>query len=56
MRCDNIDEGPDPKDLRVTWLPKDTSGLEVKHPNHDWSASSEPSPVLLPDGRLFVTM
>jgi len=56
MRLENIDEGPAPKKLIITWLPKDAKGLEVKHPNHDWSASSEPSPVLLPDGRLFVTM
>jgi hypothetical protein len=56
MRFENIDEGPDPKDLRITWLPRDPRGLEVMHPNYDWSSSSEPSLVLLPDGRLFTTM
>ncbi len=56
MRFENIDEGPDPKDLRITWLPDDAKGLEVPHPNYDWSSSSEPAPVLLPDGRLFTTM
>jgi BNR repeat-like domain len=56
MRFENIDEGPDPKDLRITWLPRDPKGLEVPHPNYDWSSCSEPAPVLLPDGRLFTTM
>ncbi len=53
MRFENIDEGPDPADLKITWLPKDPNGLAVRHPNHDWSALQEPSLVLLPDGRLF---
>ena len=56
MRFENLDEGPDPKDLKITWLPKDSKGLEVKHPNHDWSSCSEPAPALLPDGRLFCIM
>ncbi|NCQ30619.1 MAG: hypothetical protein AUJ96_05760 [Armatimonadetes bacterium CG2_30_66_41] len=56
MRFDNLDEGPDPADLVVTWLPDDTRGLEVAHPHTGQSAVSEPSLVLLPDGRLFTTM
>jgi len=56
MRFDNIDAGPDPADLQVTWLPDDDRGLEVEHPVTGLSAASEPSIVLLPDGRLFCTM
>ncbi len=56
MRFENLDEGPEPKDLEITWLPEDPNGLEVKHPNHDWSALQEPSLVLLPDKRLFCVM
>jgi hypothetical protein len=56
MRFDNIDDTPDPVDLKITWLPRDPRGLEVKHPNYDWSSSQEPSLVLLPDGRLFCVM
>ena len=56
MRFENIDDGPDPKDIKITWLPRDEDGLAVKHPNYDWSSVQEPSLVLLPDGRLFVTM
>jgi hypothetical protein len=56
MRFENIDEGPDPTDLEITWLPRDPNGLTVNHPNHDWSSLQEPSLVLLPDGRLFCVM
>ena len=54
---ENIDEGPEPAALRITWLPVDGPGLEVQHrdiPN--FSTAQEPSLVLLPDGRLFVVM
>ncbi|MCX6899187.1 MAG: sialidase family protein [Verrucomicrobia bacterium] len=54
-RFENIDAGPDPKDLKVTWLPTDREGLEV--PNRvfpDMSVAQEPCVVLLPDGRLLV--
>ena len=56
-RFENMDDGPDPKDLKVTWLPTDREGLEV--PNRvfpDMSVAQEPCVVLLPDGRLLVTM
>jgi hypothetical protein len=56
MRFEDIDDGPDPKDIKITWLPRDERGLEVNHPNYDWSSLQEPSLVLLPDGRLFCTM
>jgi hypothetical protein len=56
MRFENLHEGPDPEDLKITWLPNDSKGLEVKHPNYDWSSCSEPALALLPDGRLFCIM
>lgn len=53
MRFDNIDEGPDPKDLQITWLPqepvKPAEGLMLR-------GLFEPCMVLLPDGRLFMIM
>jgi len=57
MRFDNIDENPDPEQIRVTWLPEDGEGLSVANRDHpEMSVAQEPSLVLLPDGRLFVTM
>ncbi|TBL80468.1 sialidase family protein [Paenibacillus thalictri] len=57
MRFDNIDEGPDPDELRVTWLPEDGIGLEVGYPQRpELSVAQEPSLTLLPDGRLFCVM
>ena len=53
MRFDNIDEGPDPMDLHITWLPEEpvrpAEGLILK-------GLFEPCVVLLPDGRLFMVM
>jgi hypothetical protein len=57
VRFENVDDGPDPKNLKVTWLPTDREGLEV--PNRvfpDISVAQEPCVVLLPDGRLLVSM
>jgi len=57
MRFENIDEGPEPGDLRIRWLPDDDAGLEVPMPMRPGlAAAQEPSLVLLPDGRLFCTM
>lgn len=58
IRFDNLDEGPEPKDLKLTWLPKDDlDGLEVPHKLYPQIAfSQEPTLVLLPDGRLFTSM
>ncbi|MBO9605574.1 MAG: exo-alpha-sialidase [Paenibacillaceae bacterium] len=57
MRFDNIDEGPDPSELRITWLPDDNIGLEVPYPGRPaLSVCQEPSVVLLPDNRLFCVM
>jgi hypothetical protein len=53
MRFDNIDEGPDPKDLQITWLPeepvKPAEGLALR-------GLFEPCIVLLPNGWLFMVM
>ncbi len=57
MRFENIDEGPDPKDLKVRHLMLPGKGLTVTsglRPN--LTDSEEPSLVLLPDQRLFLTM
>lgn len=56
MRFDNILEGPPPEKLKITWLPDDPTNVEVTHPNTGLPHCSEPSIVLLPDGRLFSTM
>ena len=57
MRFENIDDGPPPDDVRVTWLPATSEGIEVPHRNYpELSTAQEPSIVLLPDGRLFTTM
>ena len=57
MRFDNIDEGPDPKDVKVTWLPLDEEGITVPcKTNPDITSACEPSIVLLPDGRIFTTI
>ncbi|MEW6360141.1 MAG: sialidase family protein [Planctomycetota bacterium] len=57
MRFDNINDGPDPTDIRITWLPEGDRGLAVPIPvRPEWSCAQEPSVVLLPDGRLFTTM
>ena len=57
MRFDNIDDNPDPKDIKITWLPESEDGVAIDNPNvPGLSFASEPSCVLLPDGRLFITM
>ena len=58
MRFDNIDQGPDPKDVKITWLQTDATMIEVPctfepHASHGYKWCIEPSVVLLPDGRLF---
>ncbi|SDE45830.1 BNR repeat-like domain-containing protein [Paenibacillus sp. UNCCL117] len=57
MRFENIDEGPDPSQLAITWLPEVGDGLEVPYPGQpELSVAQEPSLALLPDGRLFCVM
>ena len=60
MRFDNIDESPDPADVKITWLPPQNV---LRHPigplyplenARGYSQFHEPSTALLPDGRLFV--
>ena len=60
MRFDNLDDGPDPQDLKITFLPEGDS-VSVPCPiepekSKGYSLAEEPGLVLLPDGRLFVVM
>ncbi len=60
MRFDNLDEGPDPRDLKITWLPESDS-ISVPCPvepekSKGYSLGEEPAVVLLPDERLFLIM
>lgn len=55
LRFENLDENPEPEDVRVTIEPSD--GLEVYDPDYPGNTvAQEGAPVLLPDGRLFATM
>ena len=66
MRFDNIDEGPDIEDMKITWLPLDGKGLNLPKYIYDESRqdvdpvemlqAAEPSIVVLPDKRLFTTL
>lgn len=61
MRFDNIDDSPDPRDVRITWLPEAEGTIRVPCPieperSRGYSLCEEPSIVLLPDGRLFLVM
>ncbi|NOU62891.1 hypothetical protein GC096_02375 [Paenibacillus sp. LMG 31461] len=57
MRFDNLDEGPDPAELRITWLPDDNEGLAVPFPDRPHlSVAQEPGIIRLPDGRIFCAM
>lgn len=56
MRFENVDDHPEPRDLRVIYSPDDKA-LRVPHYiNPLLSIAQEPSIVRLPDGRLFCTM
>jgi hypothetical protein len=57
MRFENIDENPEPKDIRIAWFAFNEQALSVPYPGHPAiSACQEPSLVKLPDGRLFCVM
>jgi len=57
MRFVNIEENPEPKDVKIEWLPDGDTGLQVPNSNYeDMSTAQEPSVVLLADGRLFTVM
>jgi len=58
IRFDNLDDGPDPKDMILTWLP-DGDSISVPCPvepekSKGYSLAEEPAIVRLPDGRLFL--
>ena len=55
IRFDNIDEGPDPSELKITWLPIKGKAIRISLPGRpEVSVAQEPSLVLLPDNRLFL--
>jgi len=59
IRFDNIDEGPDPEDVKMTFLPDDEDLISVPcqvKGGEGNSFAQEPSLALLPDGRLFISM
>jgi len=61
IRFDNIDIGPDPKDLKVTFLPDYDDLIWVPatfepEASQSYTFCQEPGLVLLPDNRLFTTM
>ncbi len=56
MRCENLDDDPEPCDLRFTFLPDDERGVGIPIGDGDRSVAQEPCPVSLPDGRLFCTV
>ncbi len=60
LRFENLDDGPHPRDLQLTWLP-DGNSISVPcpfepHRSRGYSLAQEPAVVLLPDGRLFAVM
>ena len=61
MRFDNIDDDPDPKDVKITWLPDEAGTIRVSpgiepDASRGYSLAQEPGIVLLPDGRLWMNM
>ncbi len=57
MRFENVDDDPEPKDLKIAWFAADEHALTVPYPGDPaTSACQEPSIVKLPDGRLFCVM
>ena len=61
MRFDNIDEGPHPTDIKITWLPNAEGAIRVSpqiepEASRGYSLAEEPGIVLLPDGRLWMNM
>jgi BNR repeat-like domain len=57
MGFENVDDDPEPKDLKISWFAAGEKALTVPFPGHpEISACQEPSIVKLPDGRLFCVM
>jgi len=55
MRFDNIDDGPNLAELKISWIPEKYMGITLPRYVQP-QGCEEPSVVLLPDGRLFTTM
>jgi hypothetical protein len=57
MRFENIDDDPDPRDVRISYSAWGDESLRVPHySNPELSVAQEPSLVRLPDDRLFCVM
>ncbi len=57
MRFENIDDNPEPKDIKITYSAWGKDALRVPHyANPILSVAQEPSLVRLPDNRLFCVM
>lgn len=57
LRFENLDENPEPDNLKISFLAWDKRAITVPCPGHaDTSVAQEPSIVKLPDGRLFCVM
>lgn len=61
LRFDNIDDAPEPAEMKLTWLSQEDGVFKFPidptiEPQHSrgYSTFHEPSIVVLPDGRLFV--
>lgn len=57
MRFENVDDNPEPRDLKISWFMSNEKALAVPFPKVPQnSVCQEPSIVKLPDGRLFCVM
>jgi hypothetical protein len=57
MRFENVDQQPEPRELKIAWFAANDKALAVPYPGHpEVSACQEPTVVKLPDGRLFCVM
>jgi hypothetical protein len=57
MRFENVDESPEPRDLKISWFMSNEKALAVPCESFpENSVCQEPSIVKLPDGRLFCVM
>ena len=53
---ENLHEGPEPENLRITWLPDDAAGLHITSQEQPMTSAEEPFVVQLPNGWLFVSL
>lgn len=57
LRFDDLDQDPEPAQMKISWLSYDKDALTMPHRDHpEISVCQEPSIVKLPDGRLFCVM